>query len=303
MRALITGINGFVGPYLKRHLLDNNFDVFGTDISGSKDVDYAVDLLDKNKVGNLIAKTKPDLIFHLAAQSSVKLSWLKPELTMNVNIEGTKNLLDSIRVFMPDSKVLVVSSADIYGVPNKIPVTEDFELNPLSPYGKSRLEQEKLALSYNLNVVIARSFTHTGPGQKPIFVCSDFAKQIAEIEKGKRVLIYVGDLTIKRDFIDVRDVVKAYLLALQKCNFNDVYNICSGRVYSVKQILDILLGFTNKKVEIRTHANRLRKNDILTMQGDNSKFIKATGWRPEIPIEKTLKDLLDYWRKSLQKHL
>lgn len=298
MKALITGVNGFVGPYLKRHLLDNGFEVIGTDISFGRDVDCEIDLLDREGIEKLIIKTKPSLIFHLAAQSSVKLSWAKPDLTRNINVQGTKNLLDAVKNNIPESKILIVSSADVYGIPKKVPVNEDSELNPVSPYGKSRVEQERLALSYGLNLVVTRSFNHTGRGQKPIFVCSDFAKQIAEIENGKKAVINVGDVTIKRDFTDARDIVIAYLLALQKCKFNEVYNICRGTVYSIKQILDILVSFTDKEIRIRQDKTKLREKDIPLMEGNNSKFVKATGWKPNIPIEKTLKDLLDYWRES-----
>jgi GDP-4-dehydro-6-deoxy-D-mannose reductase len=299
MKALITGINGFVGPHLKQHLVNNGFEVFGTDISNGELVDYSVDLLDKQVVYDLISKVIPDFIFHLAAQSSVKLSFIKPELTREINVTGTKNLLDAVKSIVPDSRILVVGSADVYGVPDETPLTESSKLNPISPYGKSRLEQEKLALSYGLNLVISRSFTHTGPGQKPIFVCSDFAKQIAEIENGKEAVINVGNIDVKRDFMDVRDIVKAYLLALEKCNFNEVYNICSGNTYSIREILDILLSMTEKQIKVEEDPTKLRKNDILLMEGNNSKFIEATGWKAEIPFEKTLKDLLDYWRKNI----
>ena len=301
MKALITGINGFVGPYLKELLLRNNIEVVGMDISDGEDVDFVVNLCDFDSVNNLIVKTNPDFVFHLAAQSSVKLSFEKPDLTMEVNVNGTKNLLDSIKEHAPDSKILIVGSADVYGVPGENPLIESSNLNPVSPYGKSRVEQEKLALSYGLNLVISRSFTHTGPGQTPIFVCSDFAKQIAEIEGGKENVISVGNIDVRRDFTDVRDIVKAYLIVLGKCDFNEVYNICSGKNYSIKQILDILLSFTDTNVEVVVDNKKLRKADIINLEGDNSKFVKVTGWKPEISIEQTLKDLLDYWRNALVK--
>jgi len=296
MKALITGINGFVGPYLKKHLSDNNISVVGTDISFGSIVDHKVDLLDSCAVTDLIKDTRPDYIFHLAAQSSVKISLSKPEQTMDVNVNGTKNLLDAVSKYIPDSIVLIVASADVYGSCGELPFKEDSELCPISPYGESRLEQEKLALSSGLNIVVSRSFTHTGPGQKPNFVCSDIAKQIVEIERGEPPIIHVGDITVKRDFTDVRDIVRAYLLALQKCKVNEIYNICSGNLYSIKEIIDIFLSFTDKKIEINVDSMKLRKADIPIMSGDNSKFVHATGWKPVIPMEKTLKDLLEYWR-------
>jgi len=299
MRALITGVNGFVGPHLRKHLLDKGFEAFGIDISSGELVDYIVDLLDNQAIHDIMSKIKPNFIFHLAAQSSVKLSFSDPELTMKVNVQGTKNLLDAVKANAPNARVLIVGSADVYGTPKKVPVTEDSGLNPVSPYGKSRLEQEKLALSYGLNLIISRSFTHTGPGQKPIFVCSDFAKQIAEIENGKEAVINAGNIDVKRDFTDVRDIVRAYLLALEKCSFNEVYNICSGNIYLIRKILDILLGLTDKQIQVKGDLTKFRKNEILLMEGDNSKFVEETGWKSVIPMEKTLKDLLDYWRKNI----
>ncbi len=299
MKALITGVNGFVGPYLKKHLLENNIEVIGTDISSGNEVDSVSDLLDNERIMKLVENSKPDFIFHLAAQSSVKLSWQKPELTRNVNVNGTRNLLDAVKKFVPESRVLVVSSADIYGVPKEFPIKEGNKLNPVSPYGESRLEQEKLALGYGLNVIISRSFSHTGPGQSPVFVCSDFAKQIAEIEKGKEPVIKVGNLNVKRDFTDVRDIIRAYLMCLKKCDIGEAYNICSGRVYSIREILDILLKFTDKDIKIKEDKGKKRKKDILVMDADNSKFVSKTGWKAEIPFEETLKGLLDYWRGEL----
>ncbi len=297
MKALITGVNGFVGPYLKDYLLQNGHEVYGTDISSGKHVDLQVDLLDREGVLSLMGEVKPDLIFHLAAQSSVKLSWSKPELTSHVNVDGTRNLLDAVKEHVPQSKILLVSSADIYGPIDGV-MKENSKLNPISPYGKSRVEQEKLALSYGLNLVVSRSFSHTGPGQSPVFVCSDFAKQIAEIENGGESLIMTGDLNVKRDFTDVRDIVRAYLMAVMDCKANSVFNICSGRVYLIKQVLDILIDLTDKDILIETDFSKIRENEIPVMEGDNSKFVKLTGWEPEIAFEDTLKDILDYWRKN-----
>jgi GDP-4-dehydro-6-deoxy-D-mannose reductase len=296
MRALITGINGFVGPYLKKHLLGEGFEVVGTDIS--EGADYKVDLLDAAEVDELVEEVRPDYFFHLAAQSSVKLSFEKPEFTKRVNVEGTRNLLDAVKKHAASAKVLVVSSADVYGVPEKVPLTEDSKTNPVSPYGESKLEQEKLALGYG-NVVVSRSFSHIGPGQKELFVCSDFAKQIAE----ERDVICTGNIDVKRDFTDVRDMVKAYLLALQKGKAGEIYNICSGKSYSIRWILEKLLGFSSKKIEIETKQEKMRENEIMELVGNNSKFCNATGWKAEIKIEDTLKEILDYWRGHCQENL
>ncbi len=297
--ALITGINGFVGPYLKAHLEEKGIQVTGTDIHPGKGVDVPADIQDKVAISKLISELKPDFIFHLAAQSSVKLSWEQPELTRKVNIEGTKNLLDAVIAAKIKPKILLVSSADVYGIPTKLPLTEESLLSPVSPYGESRLEQEKLALSYHFPIIISRSFTHTGPGQKPIFVCSDFAKQVVEVELGLRKEVSTGDLSIKRDIIDVRDMVKAYLLAVQKGKPKDIFNICGGKSFSLKEILDKIISMSSKPIPIKAEPGKIRKQDIPHILGDNSKFCKATGWKPRIPLEQTLKEMVRGWRRKL----
>ena len=303
MKALVTGIGGFVAPYLAEHLKGRGFEVFGADKSIKEDKNnFAVDLTDAKRVYEVIDKVKPDCVFHLAAISSVKLGDKFPELAFNVNVNGTKNIMEAVIKSKIDPKILITSTADVYGIPKKTPLTEEHPLNPISIYAKSKLEQEKIALAYfknkNLKVIISRSFTHTGPKQHESFVCSDFAKQVAEIEKGKEPVIMVGNLDVERDFSDVRDIVKAYLLALQKCKPGEIYNICSGKAYSIEDIVKILVSFSKKKIEIRQEKERMRKNDIPILLGDCSKFKKATAWKPEIAFEDTLKDLLEYWRKN-----
>jgi GDP-4-dehydro-6-deoxy-D-mannose reductase len=307
MRTLVTGIGGFVAPYLAEHLKQNDFQVFGL----SKDIkedenNFNVDLTDFEKVYQVINKIKPGYIFHLAAISSVKLAKKFPELAFEVNVKGTENIMKSVVKSGIDPRILITSTADVYGIPKKTPIREEHPVNPISVYAKSKLEQEAIALEYfknkNIKVVISRSFIHTGPGQPQSFVCSDFAKQIAEIEKGKQgkePVIRVGNLDVKRDFSDVRDIVKAYLLALQKCQAGEFYNICSEKAYSIEQIVQILLSFSEKKIKIKQEKERMRKNDIPILLGDCSKFKKATAWKPQIPFENTLKDLLDYWRERV----
>lgn len=302
MRALITGVNGFVGPYLKEHLLENNFEVYGTDISSGRDVDYKIDLLDSKEVEDLVLKTKPDFIFHLAAQSSVKLSWSKPKLTMEVNVNGTKNLLEAALKSNIKPNMLVVSSSEVYGIPKKIPITEEHELKAFNPYAESRLKQEEICEDYlkkGLKVIISRSFSHTGPGQLPVFVIPDFAKQIAEIEKGLREpVIDVGNLDVIRDFSDVRDIVRAYLSVIKKGKFGEIYNICSGKGTKLNDALNTLLSFSKKEIIVKVDKNKFRKSDLPVLVGDNSKLKKETGWHPKIPFEQTLKDTLNYWRNQ-----
>jgi GDP-4-dehydro-6-deoxy-D-mannose reductase len=252
-------------------------------------------------VQNIIAEIKPDLIFHLAAQSSVEKSFKQPELTYKINVEGTNNIFASLINCNIKPRVLIVSSADVYGTPDKLPITEEAELHPSSPYAESRVEQEQISRryyeEYGIPVIIARSFHHTGPGQRAEFVCSNFAKQISEIEKGAQPIIKVGNLQIKRDFSDVRDVVEAYRLLMEKGAAGEIYNVCSGKSYALREVLDILIKMTSISVKIEQEASRTRKHDAPDWRGDNSKLL-ALGWNPSIPFETTLKDLLDYWRKN-----
>ena len=298
-KALIIGINGFVGSYLRQYLIDNGFSVDGMDLSSGGFVDYSVDIRDSKQVLGAVQKSKPDVIFHLAAQSSVSASLLKPELTNEVNVEGTRNILDVVKAVVPNAKVIVAGSADVYGVPDNVPVKEDVELKPVSPYGKSRFEQEKLILGYKLNCIILRLFPHIGPGQSPIFAVSNFAKQLSEIELSGEGTLKTGDLSVRRDISDVRDVVKAYLSAIDNCECNTPYNVCSSHAYELREV-DILLSNSEAKVEVVQEKGRLRKNDIPVMLGDNSKFFSATKWRPEIPINDTLRDVLNYWRNMVK---
>ncbi|MFH1972208.1 MAG: GDP-mannose 4,6-dehydratase [archaeon] len=297
MEALITGVNGFVGTYLKEFLLEKGYTVFGTGRSGN--VDFRVDLLNYSEVEDLIIKTKPKYVFHLAANSSVKLSWENPENTIDENILCTKNLIDAIKEHSPETIILLVSSSHVYDISSEI-LKETSKINPISPYGQSKLEQEKLLIDSGLKWIISRSFTHIGPRQSTLFVCSELAKEIVDIERGKKPVIYVGDTSVERDFTDVRDVVRAYLLMVEKCDLNEIYNVCSGEIHTIRKILDILISLSDKEIEIKIDESKLRKNDIKKMVGDNSKFVQKTGWKREISIEQTLKDLLDYWRSKQQ---
>lgn len=303
MRALITGVNCFVGKHLSKLLLEKGFEVFGFDIGDKTNnniIYQKLDILDAEELKNLINKAKPEIVFHLAGFSSVKKSFEQQELCKKINVTGTKNILDAILSGKLNSKILVVSSADIYGIPKSVPIPETAELNPVSPYAESRKEQEELCKQYmgKLHIIISRSFPHIGPGQSPVFVTSDFAKQIVEIEKGSQAVIKTGNLEAKRDFTDVRDIVKAYLLAAEKCNAGEIYNICSGKAYSIKGILEKLLSLSQAEIKLEQDPERMRLNDIPILQGDNSKFIKQTGWAPEITLNQSLKDILDYWRNN-----
>lgn len=313
-KVLITGITGFVGQHLAHHLLSKNYELVGTYRSESN-LDFFGDL--KNKISfkkidlnnaEAVAETllseRPDVIFHLAAQASPSLSFQSPIETLTNNITSEFSLLEALKVNnMQDTRVMIVSTGEIYGMvtPADIPVDEETPLRPASPYAVSKLAQDYLSLQYHLayklDIVRLRPFNHIGPGQKAGFVVADFAKQIAEIEKElKEPVISVGNLDAKRDFTDVRDMVRAYGLAIEKCVSGEVYNLGSGASHSIADILAMLLANANRKIEIKVDPERFRPVDVPEIVCDNTKFTSLTQWKPEISLETTLKDVLDYWR-------
>jgi len=221
---------------------------------------------------------------------------------METNIIGMVHLFEAIRKSKIDPKVQVAGSSEEYGMvhPEELPVKETNPLRPLSPYAVSKVAQDRLSYqyhqSYGLKVVVTRAFNTTGPRRPPIYVTSSFAKQIAEIEKGKKPIIYVGNLNARRDFSDVRDIVRAYWLTMQRCEPGEVYNICSEKAWSIQEVTDLLLSLTSRRIQIQQNPSKMRPADIPVMQGDCTKFKKQTGWKPEIAFEKTMADLLEYWR-------
>jgi GDP-4-dehydro-6-deoxy-D-mannose reductase len=257
-------------------------------------------------MAKMVREVTPDYIFHLAALVFVPASWLAPQETFVTNVIGTINLFEAIRKENIDPKIQVAGSSEEYGLvyENELPITEENPLRPLNPYAVSKVAQDHLSHQYNKNygmkIVVTRAFNHIGPKMGASFVTSNFAKQIAEIENNhKKPVIYVGNLAAKRDFTDVRDIVKAYYLSLQKCDFGEAYNICSEKTCSIQSILDMLLGMSKTKIEVKPDLSRLRANDVQVLLGDCSKFKKKTGWEPTIPINKTLSDLLNYWRDTV----
>ena len=311
-KVLITGITGFVGSHLAEFLLAKGHEVYGIARWRSKteNIDPILgsiklvnaDIRDGYSLQKVFKEVQPDYCFHLAAQSFVLESWNSPLETLSTNILGTTNVLEAIRLECSNCRVMVAGSSEEYGLVhlNELPITEDTPLRPMSPYGVSKVATDKLGIlyfmSYGLRVVVTRAFNHTGPRRGEVFVTSTFAKQIAEIEDfQKDPVLYVGNLDAQRDWMDVRDVVKAYWLAAA-CPPGEVYNICSGKVIRIKDMLNILLNISGVKITIEKDKARMRPSDVPILLGDYSKFHLATGWRPEIPFEKTLEDLLDYWR-------
>jgi GDP-4-dehydro-6-deoxy-D-mannose reductase len=309
MRILITGISGFVGHHLSELFIKDGHEVFGTTFSSKDFISerikiFKCDIRDSDNIRKVISEIKPQQIYHLSAVSYPPDSLKNPRITYDINFYGTMNLLDAARDLRLNSKILFVGSADEYGaVSDATPVTEDFPLLPISPYAVSKTAADLLSYSYvktyGMDIVRVRPFNHTGPGQKSIYVCSDFARQIAEIESGiKKPVVYTGNIDIQRDFTDVRDMILAYKLAIEKGASGEVYNICSERSYSIRWILDTLLKFTKLSIEIREDKTKLRATDITAIRGGCNKFKAATGWEPIIQFDKTLLDILNFWREK-----
>lgn len=306
MKALITGVNGFVGCYLSKYLLEKGYTVYGTVIEDNVRMEnvqiHKMDLLNKQEVEETIKKINPDYIYHLAGQSAVGLSWKNPTLTIDVNVNGTINLLDSVRENNINTKVLIIGSSDQYGVikPEDCPISEEHELNPSSPYAISKTTQEQIAKlyvkAYNMRIIMVRAFNHIGPMQSKNFVVSDFASKVAEIEKGAEPIIKVGNLEAYRDFTDVRDIVRGYTMLIEKGKIGEIYNIGSGNSYKIQEILDKLISLSNKNIKIEIDPDKLRPSDVPIIQCDNSKIKSHVNWEPEYDIKNTLKDTLDYWR-------
>jgi len=307
MNALITGISGFAGKYLAEFLLAKGYSVFGTyqsNILNSSSVkQYQCDITNYWEVETIMDLVQPDEIYHLAAHSSVYLSWKKPKMVMDINVNGTINLLESIKNLEINCKTLIVGSSEEYGLcrPEGVPISEENPLRPMNPYAVSKVTQGMMALQYSkayeLKVFLVRSFNHIDPRQKPIFVVSDFAKQIVEIEKGiKEPVIYVGNLEAERDFTDVRDITRGYWEVVNKGISGEYYNIGSGQSVKIGKILEILLGLSKKKIQIKQDAAKMRPSDVPIMVCNYEKLYKATNWSPQYRLEDTLQEVLDYWR-------
>jgi len=313
-RVLITGVTGFAGSHLADYLLTrSDCEVYGIQRwrSRTENIEHLrdritlleCDLRDAFSTRDTLERVRPDWIFHLAAQSFVPTSWTAPTESLTTNVVGQVNVFEAVRKLDMHCRIQLACSSEEYGLvnPDEVPIKETNPLRPLSPYAVSKVGQDLLGyqywMSWKLDCVRTRGFNHEGPRRGPVFVASDFARQIADIEKGIRPpVVSVGNLDSRRDFTDVRDMVKAYWLALEKGRPGEVYNICSERAWSIREVLDMLLGMTNAKIEVRQDPARLRPSDVPVLLGDCSRFRNETGWKPEIPFEQTLRDMLDYWR-------
>ncbi len=319
MRALITGITGFAGSHLADYLLAEHptVEVFGTYRWRSRRDNIAhlegkirlveAELRDYTSVHHAVAEARPEVVFHLAAQSFVPTSWRSPAETLATNINGQTHLFEAARSLGLDPTIQIAGSSEEYGLvlPDEVPIKESNPLRPLSPYAVSKVGQDFLAYqyfqSYGLKAVRTRGFNHTGPRRGEVFVTSNFARQLARIEAGaQEPVLRVGNLDAMRDFLDVRDVVRAYWLAATKAKPGEVYNIASGHGITIRSMLDQLLALATVEVDVQTDPARLRPSDVEVLIGDSTKFHADTGWEPRIPFAQTLRDLLDYWRHRVR---
>jgi GDP-4-dehydro-6-deoxy-D-mannose reductase len=310
MRVLITGATGFAG----RHLVSlcaarGSSEIVGIGRRAATEADppvelaayQALDLSEPGQANRVMDSTSPELVFHLAAEASVANSWGEPANVINYNVSSTLNLLEAVRTLAPKARVLVACSGEEYGAPEQLPVTEEHLLRPKNPYAVSKasidLAAGFYADAYGLGIVRTRAFNHAGPGQFDIYVVSNLARQIAEGEASGsgEVEVVTGNADIRRDFTDVRDVVRAYWLCLERAN-PGVYNVCSSRSVAITEIVAGLARHTQLEVRTSTDPKRFRKNEVMDIRGSHDKLTRATGWAPEIPLDQTLHDMLDWWR-------
>ncbi len=311
--ALITGLKGFAGHHLTKLLLNEGYEITGIDSNveeterSLQDLSDSIELIgcdirDEDKINEIFNRSSYDTVFHLAAQSSVKLSFEDPAETLSINVNGTLNILEAISKLETPPKTLVISSSEIYGQlkPDQVPVTESAPMMPVNPYAVSKATVDLMCYqyfkAYGLPVYWARAFSHSGPGQRTVAVLSDWCFQAAKIELGLRQPeISVGNMEVTRDYTDVRDVVGGYLAILDDGDAGKPYNVCSGNGYRLDNLLDIIISFSSKKIEIVPDPSRLRPVDIPILIGSPQRLKNETGWDPKIEIEQTLRDLYDHW--------
>lgn len=300
MRALITGGHGFVGRHLADHLRDAGDDVTILDRHDG----LVADITDATAVLRALREAQPEAVYHLAGWADVGASWKQPAAVLRVNAEGTLNVLQAC-VEVGVRRVLSVASADVYGVvtPEELPLTERSPLRPTSPYAASKVAADAVAqqafLGHGLAVVRVRPFNHLGPGQAEQFVAPALAARIARAERDGSDAIPVGNLSARRDFTDVRDIVQAYRRLIEDGEAGEVYNVCSGRDLAVQELADHLVSLASHPIRLEADPSLLRPVDLPVLRGDASKLHAATGWEPQIGIETTLSDLLDDMRERV----
>ena len=325
MKVLITGITGFVGSHLAEYILQEHPEVKVAGLlrwrSPKVNIDRILDqitlcygdLVDMASLRTILVEQRPDIIFHLAAQSYVDFSFLAPAVSLDTNVVGTCNLLESIKELKLasgyDPVIHICSSSEVYGQvkEDEVPITESNPFRPASPYAVSKVGEDMLALQYWLSwkvkTIRTRMFTHTGPRRGEVFVVSNFSKQIAAIEVDlQKPVIQVGNLDSIRTFSDVRDAVRAYWLLVTKCEPGEVYNIGGNETMKIGEMLNRLIAMSMvKNIKVEIDPARLRPSDVTLQIPCVDKFVEATGWKPEIPFDKTLADTLEFWRDFYRK--
>lgn len=306
MKSLIIGGAGFAGGYLINELSASGHKVCATCLTNEKINQECIvrnlDITDKNAVYQIIEEFSPDCIYHLAAQSSVSLSWKNPQLTTEINVIGAINVLEAVKNFK-NIRLVLIGSGEEYGFirENACPLRESEPLNPGNIYAATKACQEMIgkiySRAYKMDIISVRAFNHSGAGQSDIFVISDFCRQIAEIEKNiRKPEISVGNLSAMRDFTDVRDVVRAYRLLAEKGISGKIYNVGRGKAVSIQYILDTALSFTDRNISVVRDPKKMRASDIPIIEPDVSEIFRDTGWKAEISMEQTIRDTLGYWR-------
>jgi GDP-4-dehydro-6-deoxy-D-mannose reductase len=311
MKTLIVGGAGFVGAHLIQRLTSKGKDVEATCLENER-IDapipaHIADIRDSESIGRLIAEIKPDAIFHLAALSSVAQSWQEPSMTIDINVKGVVNLLDAVRKESHACRVILIGSGEQYGAigPDDVPIKEDVKFSPGNIYAVTKAAQDMIgdvyAKAYNMDIIRVRAFNHIGPGQSPQFVVSDFCRQVAMIENGlSEPTLRVGNLSSKRDFTDVRDVVRAYDLLCERGKSGEAYNVGSGAAIEIRAILDTILSLSNKKINVEIDRNKFRPIDVPIIEADTRKLREATGWTPKYDLRGTLEATLEYWRARVR---
>jgi GDP-4-dehydro-6-deoxy-D-mannose reductase len=299
VRSLITGGRGFVGTWLADHLRD-----VGDDVTV---IDHEVEITDPQALLVAVSDAAPDAIYHLAALTHVGRSWDEPLRVLEVNVIGTAAVLAAARQCGTEPRVLVTSSAEVYGAvtdPSQLPLREDSPTAPLTPYAASKLAAESVVaqtvLGHGQQVIVVRPFNHIGPGQSPNFAVPALAKRIVEADRRGASTIPVGNLSARRDFTDVRDVVRAYRLLIESGRTGEVYNVCSGRDVGIGEIADTLLSSVGTTLAFETDSALVRPVEVPVLRGDPGRLVEATGWKPEIPLDQTLDDVLEYWRRHAE---
>lgn len=305
MKALVTGSLGFVGGYLRQELEQNGYEVVGVDVHEAAQT-IKVDLLDARATAEAVFAVRPDVIIHLAGQADVGHSWKDPQQTVALNVLCAVNLMEAVRAVDPAIRVVLVGSSDEYGSlgGNGMLVSEDLPVDPRTPYAVSKKAQEDMARvyvrAYGLHICMTRSFNHGGAGQREGFLIPDFAAGVARVEKGLQPCLRVGNLTAKRDFTHVRDVVRAYRLIAERGRAGEVYNVGSGTAYSAQEILDRLCAMANCPVPVECDSAKLRPSDTPVICCDHSKLTNHTSWLPQYGLEDILVETLAYWREKME---